>query len=307
MVYLRCLTSLHIKLDHPSCHQLKSVVHRYCYALYMGKSIESVTNGCHHCASLRKIPQVVKEQTSSDPPDAIDTRFSADIIKRERQLIIVLREDVTSYTATCLVDDERRGTLRNALIHLCVDLRPLGDPFAVIRTDPAPEFAALVQDELLTRHRISIEIGRAKNRDNPVADKDIQELEDEILRQDTIDRTVSALSLTLATPRLNSRIRNRGLSAREMWTQRVQFSNTSSQIPLADLDLITKQHALRTANHKYSEKSKTPSGRQQPLNSLNVGDLIYLYADRNKSSARDRYLVVSVENSWCKIRKFVGS
>lgn len=37
--------------------------------------IESVTNGCHHCASLRKIPQVVKEQTSSDPPDAIDTRF----------------------------------------------------------------------------------------------------------------------------------------------------------------------------------------------------------------------------------------
>lgn len=188
-----------------------------------------------------------------------------------------------------------------------MELRPLGDPFAVIRTDPAPGFAALVQDELLTRHRISIEIWRAKNRDNPVADKDIQELEDEILRQNPIDRTVSALSLTLATPRLNFRIRNRGLLAREMWTQRVQFSNTSSQIPLADLDLITKQHALRTANHKYSEKSKTPSGRQQPLNSLNVGDLIYLYADRNKSSARDRYLVVSVENSWCKIRKFVSS
>lgn len=47
------LTSLHIKLDHPSCHQLKSVVHRYFYALDMDKSIESVTNGCHRCASLR--------------------------------------------------------------------------------------------------------------------------------------------------------------------------------------------------------------------------------------------------------------
>lgn len=136
------------------------------------------------------------------------------------------------------------------MIHLCVELRPLDGPFAVIRTDPAPGFAALVQDELLTPHRISIEIGRAKNRDKkkPVADKAIQELEDEILRQDPIDRTVSALSRTLATSRLNPCIRNRGLSARDMWSQRDQFSN--NHIPLADLDLITKQHAFRTANHK---------------------------------------------------------
>lgn len=78
--------------------------------------------------------------------------------------------------------------------------------------------------------------------------------------QDPIDRTVSALSRTLATSRLNPCIRNRGLSARDMWSQRDQFSN--NHIPLADLDLITKQHAFRTANHKYmySENSKPHLG-----------------------------------------------
>jgi hypothetical protein len=33
---------------------------------------------------------------------------------------------------------------------------------------------------------------------------------------------------------------------------------------------------------------------------------VYLYGDRNKSSARDRYLVVSTDSAWCNIRKFVG-
>ena len=40
---------------------------------------------------------------------------------------------------------------------------------------------------------------------------------------------------------------------------------------------------------------------------IDVGDLVYLHNDRNKSRARNRYLVVSVEQLWCNIRKFVGS
>ena len=37
------------------------------------------------------------------------------------------------------------------------------------------------------------------------------------------------------------------------------------------------------------------------------GDIVYLHVDRNKSHARDRYLVLSVDDNWCKIRKFAGS
>ena len=41
--------------------------------------------------------------------------------------------------------------------------------------------------------------------------------------------------------------------------------------------------------------------------SLQPGDLVYLYGDRNKSKARDRYLVISVDGVWCNIQKFTGN
>ena len=90
-----------------------------------------------------------------------------------------------------------------------------------------------------------------------------------------------------------------------MWTQRDQFSN--SQIPLCDQDLIVRQHHQRATNHPYSEKSKAPLAKPLPSTPVTVGDLVYLHADRNKTRARDRYLVVSVDGQFCNIRKFVGS
>lgn len=82
---------------------------------------------------------------------------------------------------------------------------------------------------------------------------------------------------------------------------------TNFQIPLSDQNLILQQHELRTANHAYSERSKAPTGTRSETQCLEIGDLVYLYNDRNKSSARDRYLVVSVEYPWCNIRKFTGN
>ena len=54
-------------------------------------------------------------QSTIDPPEVVGISYAADIIKRERQLILVLRECVTSYTACCFVVDERRDTMRDRL------------------------------------------------------------------------------------------------------------------------------------------------------------------------------------------------
>lgn len=54
-------------------------------------------------------------------------------MKRARQLVLVVRECVTSFTVAMLVEDECHQTLRNGLIRLCVELRPLDGPFAVIQ------------------------------------------------------------------------------------------------------------------------------------------------------------------------------
>lgn len=297
---------LHIKLDHPSCHQLKNVVSRYFYALDLEKAVELTTNTCHQCVSLLKTPNVCVEQGSSDPPDTVGSSFAADVLKRERQLILVIRECVTSFTFTKLIESERHLDLRDAIIQLLAEVHPLDGPFVVIRTDPAPGFLTLVGDQFLARHRLSIELGRVKNPNkNPVAERAIQELEDEALRSNLSNSALTPLSLSLITARLNTRIRSRGLSSREMWTQRDQFSN--NQLPVADHELILSQQELRQKNHIHSERAKCPSGRFPALPNLCVGDIVYLRCDLNKSKSRDRYLVAEVDPPWCNIRKFAGN
>jgi hypothetical protein len=170
------LTALHIKLEHPSGHQLKAVANRYFFALDMDKAIEHVTKSCHPCAALKNSPKSLVEQST------VGTTY-ADVIKRARQLILVLRERVTSFTKTLLLPDECKDTLRDRLIRLCIEMRTLDGPPAVIRIDPAPGFKALADDKLLHQQRITLEIGRTKNANkNPVAEKAIQELEGELLR-----------------------------------------------------------------------------------------------------------------------------
>ena len=226
------LTALHIQLSHPPCHQLKMVVKRYLNALDLDKAVSRVSDGCHSCAAIRSSPTARIDQSTSSPPDAIGRSFAADVIKRSRQLIFVLRETVTSYTSSVSLEDERHQTLRNAIVKLCLELRPMDGPPAVIRTDPAPVFTALVNDPLLKKHRITIELGQAKNPNkNPVAERAVQELETELLRQEPLGGAVSLLTLAVATSALNSPIRSRGLPSREMWTQRDQFSN--QQLPLS--------------------------------------------------------------------------
>ena len=109
----------------------------------------------------------------------------------------------------------------------------------------------------------------------------------------------------MATANLNTRVRNRGLSAREMWPQRDQFTNT--QIPFSDLQVVRQQHSLRLRNHPASERSKAPGCCPCPATRVQVGDLVYITSDGSKTNARNRYLVVSVDGLWCNVRTFSGS
>ena len=109
---------------------------------------------------MKKVSNIQQQQSSSDPPERVGYQFAADVLRRERQMILVIREYVTSFTTTTLLESERHDSLREGLIHLCAELRPLDGPYAVIRTDPAPGFTALVNDEALKQQRLVIEIGR---------------------------------------------------------------------------------------------------------------------------------------------------
>ena len=223
----------------------------------MDKAVDRVTTSCHECASLRTVPTTLVKQSTNPPPQTVGISFAADVTKRAKQFILVLRECVTSYTVSSLLPDERQDTVRDALISLWNNVRPFDGSLAVIRTNPAPCFMVLDNDPVLHDHRIVLEIGRVNNRNKNTCCGYLD---------------------------LNLRIRCRGLSAREMWTKRDQFSNI--QIPLSDYDLISQQHCLRKANHPSSEKSKASLAQVASSPSVAIGDLVYLYCDWNKSRGR---------------------
>ena len=107
------------------------------YTLSIWTRLSRVSDGCHSCSAIRSSPTARIDQSISPSPDAIGWSFAVDVIKRSRQLIFVLCENVTSYTSSVSLEDERHQTLRDVIVKLCLELRPMDGPSAVIRTDPA--------------------------------------------------------------------------------------------------------------------------------------------------------------------------
>ena len=163
----------------------------------------------------------------------------------------------------------------------------------------------IVTDSALLGYDIKIETGNHKNiNKNPVAEKAVQELEREILQCDPSGDPISATTLASAVSRLNTRIRNRGLSAYEMWFRREQHTNTYLTSPV-DTDLIKAQHELRLKSHSI-DKNKH-GGKPPSPPALKSGDLVYLRTKGNKSQARRRYIVVSTEPPFCFVWKFTDT
>ncbi|KAK2547365.1 hypothetical protein P5673_032733 [Acropora cervicornis] len=266
------LTAIHIKLDHPSKNQLQMVMQHHFFALDMSAAITRVSDSCHTCASLKKFPTSLARHSSEDPPEVIGVSFAADIIRRSRRFILLLRECTTSYTASCLASDEKSSTLLDALARLVVGLHPLDGPQAVIWVDPAPGFVSLTTTYALQHLGISVEVVCIKkSTKNPVAERAVLELEVELLRQEPGRGPVTELSLAIATARLNSRLRS------------------SRPVVTGPLDTAKPVH----------QRADT---RQLPTTHL-----VYVKSDRDKTRARDRYVIVSIDGEWCFIKKFSGS
>jgi hypothetical protein len=214
-----------------------------------------------------------------------------------------MRDNFSSYTTAKLIPNETADTLRCAIIETTAELKsPQG---AVIRVDGAPAFQSLSQGQTLAHHGLSLEIGRLKNiNKNPIAEKAIQELETELRKQHPSGSPISSADLALAIATLNSRVRDRGLSAHEILFQRDTL--TGEKLNITDSHLSEQQYQQRRLNHGPSARSKAPKG-QTPLKPLlSPGDLVYIKCEGSKHKARDRYLVTACHEEFVTVNKLVG-
>ena len=127
------LTALHWELEHPTATQLKLVFCRDFYCLDIDNLARSILESCYTCASLRKVPTEFHKQTTSEPGNIIGCKYSADIIKRYSQCILLIREDITSFTDGALVIDEKADTLRDGILQVLSRLWTPQGPDAVFR------------------------------------------------------------------------------------------------------------------------------------------------------------------------------
>ena len=297
------LTALHIYFRHATLHQLKKVFHRYFFALHIQPALEAVINGCMQCNALKQVPKEVFTQSSSPSADAPGQSFAADVIRRCKQHIFAIRDVHTSFTIASLIPDEKACTLRSALITSTASIRL---PACTVRVDSAPGLLSLKDDAVLSAHGISLDYGRIKNLNkNPVAERCNQELEMELLRVDPTGTPVTEVTLQDAVHTLNSRVRSRGLSARETLFCRDQI--TSAHLNIDDSVLNASQQQARLRNHPSSARSKGTSGIPAITNNITVGSLVYLKKEGTKFQARESYIVIDIKDHLAIVQKITDT
>ena len=299
------LTALHWDLDHPKAHQLKLMFSREFFTLDLDELAKRINESCFTCASLKKVPTEFHKQTTSEPSSIIGHKYSADIVKRYSQCILLIREDITSFTDGTLVADEKADTLRDGILQVMSRLRTPQGPDAVIRTDPASGLRSLLNDSTLKKYNLQLELGDPKNiNKNPVIESAIEEFHGIVKREQPHGGKLNSTKLAQVISKMNSTVRHNKLSAAEAWTKRNM--STGVQIEVEDKELIRMKYTQRCEGHKASATYKARGKKLSPYPAVSIGQLVLIYSDYSKLTPRDKYLVTDVEDDHIWVQKFTG-
>ena len=128
--------------------------------------------------------ELLTESTAKN--ESFGTNFSADVIKRDGQLILLCREKLSQFTTASFLPDEQTEATRNGLISAVIETMPVSG--AVVQVDNAPALQSLKSESetdgsILKKLNIKIELGRVfKRNKNPVSENAIKEFHKERLR-----------------------------------------------------------------------------------------------------------------------------
>ena len=279
------INQLHNQNNHPSKHQLKQLFDKYFFGVGVANIIENKFDSCQTCCSLKKLP-TANHFTSTTNAKVPGTHFGADVIKRARQKILVVRDQFSSYTMADFISDETSESLEDNLIKLITPVRHSGK--VIVRTDQATGFTKALKSTKLIELEISIELGNSLNKNsNAVIDKGIQELEKEITTLAPGEKPIDQVILAKAIMNLNNRLRRSGaISARNILFSRDDKRMTN--IHLDDSKIALDQLHHREAANKLKNKSKSFISAD-----VTAGDQVMLNKNPAKHHSRDTYEIVA--------------
>ena len=298
--YPGLVNALHIKLNHPSKTQLQRLMSRHFYCAGQARIIEEVTATCTICASLKQLPTEIFSQSTTETP-VFGANFSADVIRKDGQMIFLCREKLSQFTLTRLIPDETADSLRDSIVAGVIDFIP--ETGTTVQVDCAPGLQTLAAEakldgSILKKLGIVIDLGRVHNvNKNPVAENAIKEFHKERLRLNPAGGRISEIERSRITKNMNSRVRERGLTSKEMAFNRDQITN---EVKVCDDNSLSKlQMETRIKRHpEYLNKTE---------GIFNVGDNVFLKADKSKLRGREAYKVVSLfqknDEKWATIQK----
>ena len=281
--------TLHIRLNHPSKSQLSQLVQRYFYTPGHQRIIGEVSDSCFQCCSLKPLPSVLIKDTTIKV-ESCGTNFSADVMEREGQKVLLVRESLTAFTWARLIADQKAETLETNLLSMILPFTSAAG--ATVRTDGATAFQSLAgrEDTDLRKNNITLEVGRLNNDNkNPQAENCVKEFEKETLRYCQDLRFLKEIHIANILKMMNSRIRHQGKSSQEMLMRREMMENRN--INISDQTLSNLQQENRQQQSKYQEKFQSKSKKRTIEQNLKIGDFVFVRKQLDKHKARELHVI----------------
>ena len=298
------ITILHRKFEHPSFYQMLKLFNQQFFTLDAVPVIKRVTESCEYpCQAMKTIPKESLSYSTNTKPATAGSHLNADVLVDFGQKILVVRDNLTSFTDAKFIKDESKLTLRDALLILSSKLRN-NVQATNIRVDSHSSFKSLKNDDALQTENITLDLGSPKNvNKNAVAEKSINELRTELLKISPQGGPFSERTLAKAIFNLNNRIRHTGRSARELWVKR--DSNSNASLIFEDCEISDLQYQMRVSGHDSSSRYNSRNGPPVMSPEIKTGDRVYIKSDKSKHKARDQFIVMSPpgENNEVSVQK----
>ena len=288
------LYHMHNHLDkHPAKAQQKAMFQRKFYAIALDKQLDLLYENCYRCAVVQQLPkEIIPNETKTEAAHP-HSHFHADVIRRAKQYILMLRDHFSSFQDAILIKSEKADDLRDGIVMLTTAVRKPSKIY--ITVDNSPGFNSLItnKDKALEKLMIQLIGTDCINKNaNAMADKGCKELEEELKRLDPEGKQISISTLKLAIVNLNSRLRRKGhISAYEIHTARDQETNENLQL---------NDGALRNNQLQSRLQLVTPGDHQ-----VEEGDTVKIKNKSDKHKANDMFIITKKSGDTVNMQKLI--